>query len=222
MKKSETSTMKKNGGRGRKLLIVVAVFLVLAAIGGALGEDGANTESTAPQEDAKSLDSIVGMTVPDAQTEIADMGIDATYYFSPNGKDEQEVGKDPSSITGEGLGSDWVVAKVDGKKVFIDTPGHLEAIKTSAENRKVLESNLSSGHAWTAVQKYGEDVYPYGFKAHFLMNEIAAEPEDESTWFLKTTCDVTNEFGAEATGLTLEAKVTGTNDNPQVVEFNVY
>ena len=52
-------------------------------------------------------------------------------------------------------------------------------------------------------------------------SEEPEEAYDENTWFLKAEYTSTNESGAEVDG-TCEAKVTGTTDSPEVIEFTVY
>lgn len=47
------------------------------------------------------------------------------------------------------------------------------------------------------------------------------EAQDGDTWYLKAGCTVTNEYGVEIKA-TCEAKVTGTTNNPEVIDFNVY
>ena len=56
---------------------------------------------------------------------------------------------------------------------------------------------------------------------HKFLGEIAREPKDEDTWFLKYEVTVTNEYGAKRDTVA-EAYVTGTDDNPQVTYFLVY
>ncbi len=64
-------------------------------------------------------------------------------------------------------------------------------------------------------------MYPYGFKIHTVKGLLGSEALDENTWFLKYQVTITNAFNAEAK-LVCEAKVTGTNDNPEIVDFLVY
>lgn len=99
----------------------------------------------------------------------------------------------------------------------------LSAQAKERENAKAaLESRLSASSAWIAASNYGKAQYPYGFKLHYFIGVLAEEARDENTWFLKATCDVTNEYNAKAKGLTCEACVTGTDDNPEVTYFVVY
>lgn len=119
---------------------------------------------------------------------------------------------------------DYVIKKIDD----IDTKGKsvaitLEALSNIKQNKaeKTLESKLSKGKALVALKHYGEQEYPYGFKLHSFTGLIEASAEDENTWFLKVSCDVTNEYNATAE-MTCEGKVTGTEDAPEVTFFDIY
>ena len=92
----------------------------------------------------------------------------------------------------------------------------------NAAVREVLDGKLPVSNAWTAVKSYGKQQYPYGFKLHDIMGVLAETAQDENTWFLKATCDVTNEYGAKAKDLVCEAEVAGTKDSPEVISFTVY
>ena len=80
---------------------------------------------------------------------------------------------------------------------------------------------MDSVSAWVAAEEYGQAEYPYGFDLHSALGVVAEEAVDENTWYLKASCDVTNEYGAEKK-MTCEAHVTGTNENPKVTSFVVY
>jgi hypothetical protein len=92
----------------------------------------------------------------------------------------------------------------------------------SANAEDELKSKLDVTAAWFACRDYGKKKYPYGFTVHYTLGVITEEAQDSDTWFLKATCDVTNQYGATARNLTVECHVTGTTDNPQVVDFIVY
>lgn len=85
----------------------------------------------------------------------------------------------------------------------------------------ILNETLDEYVAWEAVNSYGRGVYPYGFTAHYILGKLAAKAENGTTWFLKASCTIENEYGNEKDG-TVEAEVTGTNDNPQVTYFITY
>ena len=128
--------------------------------------------------------------------------------------------------TGE---TEWLVSGYDGlnadKKrvtILVDTRDGIDQRAANAAVREVLDGKLPVSNAWTAVKSYGKQQYPYGFKLHDIMGVLAETAQDENTWFLKATCDVTNEYGAKAKDLVCEAEVAGTKDSPEVISFTVY
>lgn len=89
------------------------------------------------------------------------------------------------------------------------------------EVEKRLQDKLSDVTAITAMELYGEREYPFGFDPHVALGEIACEPYDENTWFLKYEVTITNAFGAEYDTV-VEARVSGSDDNPKIDYFYVY
>lgn len=167
----------------------------------------------ARQAEIDALQALSGTPLTEAITAIAEAGYTATYYA--DGVDFTEFIEDVAAdyTTGE------LTVSPEDKTVSVEIilTSHLEL----AEERAALEEKLSTGAALVAVQNYGEALYPYGFDLHSFFGVIAQEMEDENTWFLKATCDVTNEYGAEAE-FTCEALVTGTSDAPEVISFEIY
>lgn len=97
--------------------------------------------------------------------------------------------------------------------------------RQAEETEKVAkwgEDYLKEDAAWAAFEQYGESVYPYGFKLHSIMGVIAEKQEDDGSWFLKCTADITNEYGAKRKDVTVEAQIAGTDSNPEVTYFYVY
>lgn len=94
-------------------------------------------------------------------------------------------------------------------------------LKDAEDAAKVTSSGLEAIYAWQAVEDYGKNEYPYGFKLHYIAGKLAEENEGD-TWFLKATCDVENAAGNKMKGMNCEAQVGGTNESPQVAYFNVY
>ena len=103
----------------------------------------------------------------------------------------------------------------------INTQDNIDADTKAKETEAALSSKLSAGYAWTAAADYGKAEYPYGFKLHYMAGQLAQEAVDEDTWYLKATCTVTNEYNATRE-MECEAKVTGTDSNPEVIEFDVH
>jgi len=105
--------------------------------------------------------------------------------------------------------------------LYIDSLTNIAEKKKKAGMEKTLTDKLDPYYAWTAAQEYGKEQYPYGFKLHYIMGKLAQEPVDENIWFLKATCTVENAYGNKI-DMNCEAQVTGTTNNPVVVDFKVY
>ncbi|MDR0919087.1 MAG: hypothetical protein LBM93_07540 [Oscillospiraceae bacterium] len=56
---------------------------------------------------------------------------------------------------------------------------------------------LSRNEAQKIFEDYGELLYPYGFKCHWIIDLRAAEQDANGSWFLKVGVTVTNAFGQE-------------------------
>lgn len=170
-------------------------------------------EQKKKEEEKKTLESYSGKPVSEFMAKVTEIGYEASY--SDDGVDFTDMIAN--------LQADYSVDSVEvdseSKKVSVDL-----ITNTELQNEKVkqaLEEKLPASNCWVAAENYGESQYPYGFELHYFMGKIAEEPEDENTWFLKAECTVTNMFGAELEG-TCEAKVTGTQESPEIVYFQVY
>lgn len=124
-------------------------------------------------------------------------------------------------------GVNWVVteAQGNGSKVDINikTTQQVELEQKKQAMYDNLNQKFPADEVFIACRNYGKQQYPYGFKLHSLVGVLQEPtPIDENTWFYKATADITNAFGAKAKDQTMECKVTGTKENPQIVEFNVY
>jgi hypothetical protein len=167
--------------------------------------DVAMAEMTAHGVTAKSVDTVDGKTV-----------------FSP--KNWTIESHSPSAGTS--------VAKGETVTFNVSKPGaaeakataEAEASKAAAEKAKT-PTETSLGLDWStasvACDHVGEDQFKYGFKAHWMVGEIAKRIESDE-WFLKVEADITNAFGAKAKGVTIECRVGGTEEAPVVTEFNAY
>lgn len=89
-----------------------------------------------------------------------------------------------------------------------------------AQAADTTPSGLDSGWASTACQQYGEQQFPYGFKAHTLIGLLAQEVQGDEI-YLKFEADITNGFGAKRKA-TVECLVGGTNGSPNVTSFIAY
>lgn len=126
------------------------------------------------------------------------------------------------------MGIEWVVTeatpRMDGDNgvidINVDTKARADAATKRQEQADSLEGKLNESAAIVACEEYGERQFPAGFKAHMFSK--TATPADNDTWFVRMTVDVTNAYGAKMKDRTCDCKVTGTTENPQVVEFTVY
>lgn len=170
------------------------------------------------------LKELEGASLADAMSTVEENGYTATYKHEQSGYDFTEEIKafDSDQI------AKYVITKVNNidassKKVYftINTQENIDKNNKAKEMEKTLSSKLESSYAWQAASDYGKNEYPFGFKLHYIKGKLAQEAVDENTWYLKATCTVTNGYNASME-MECEAKVTGTNDNPEVIEFNVY
>ena len=82
--------------------------------------------------------------------------------------------------------------------------------------QKALSDKLSEEIAWNAADNYGKKIYGKSFDLNYLVGKITASADDENTWFLKAECTYSDE------DMTCEVKVTGTNNEPEVIYFDMY
>lgn len=170
------------------------------------------------------LKELEGASLADAMSTVEENGYTATYKHEQSGYDFTEEIKafDSDQI------AKYVITEVNNidassKKVYftINTQENIDKNNKAKEMEETLSSKLESSYAWQAASDYGKNEYPFGFKLHYIKGKLAQEAVDENTWYLKATCTVTNGYNASME-MECEAKVTGTNDNPEVIEFNVY
>ena len=144
---------------------------------------------------------VIGMTADKAEDTLKEAGFTNIKLQGENGAEVT----DPKT---------WVVTY---QSPMEETKAKEDAEKT----KKKLSKKLDNVSAWVAAEEYGQAEYPYGFDLHSALGVVAEEAVDENTWYLKASCDVTNEYGAEKK-MTCEAHVTGTSKSPKVISFVVY
>ena len=167
---------------------------------------------------------LVNMTLPDAINTLTELGYTATYLHADSHLDFTD---ELSAYTPEEL-TKWIVLSADVidtenkiVQLTINTSENIAADEAAQAVQNTLIAKLEPNSAWEAVEAYGETQYPYGFKLHWIMGQLAEEAKDENTWFLKATATITNEYGAELETV-CEADVTGTTTSPEVINFYVY
>jgi hypothetical protein len=84
----------------------------------------------------------------------------------------------------------------------------------------VTSAGLDGAHAATACDQYGDQQYPYGWKGHVFLGQLASEAQGDH-YFFKFEADVTNAYDATAS-VTVDCTVAGSNEAPQVTGFDVY
>ena len=158
-------------------------------------------------KDEEILNSFVGKPLEEFIAKVDEMGYKATYLAE--GEDFTEFIVDMADL--------YVVGelKIDIEKKTISVDLLSESKLERTEQKEALKEKLDPYYAWKAVEEYGIAEY-YDFELHYISGKIAEELEDENTWFLKATCTV---LGTEQV---CEAKVTGTTDNPEVIDFYFY
>lgn len=199
----------------RILAMIFAAFMVLATVGcGASSGDtdeSSNGSSRASEAavttDKETLLSLEGTPLTDAMDVIDDLGYKATYLA--DGVDFTDFIDDMKDdyTTGE--------LKVDEGNKTVEVALVLTSNIEAAEVESSLEEKFPVADAWSAAEEYGEQEY-LDFKLHYMTGVIDASADDADTWSLKAECTVNGKDKI------CEAKVTGTSDDPEVVEFDVY
>lgn len=97
-----------------------------------------------------------------------------------------------------------------------------EEAEEAARKAEEAAGPVSESTAKLFTSRWGEVLYPYGFKLHYLLDVLNAERQSDGSIFLKIKCDVKNEYGTWMKGLVCEAVVGGTEGNPEMISFDVY
>ena len=226
---------KKKGGCLKPFLILVVILFIIGAIGSLFGgndeQESAPAENTsvtqqtnapaaptteaAPEtnEDVNVITSYEGQPLTDLMDKLNELGYSATYYA-----DDVDFTDFIDDVKAD-YSVDSVEVDTENKTVSVDLvlTSNLELEAKEAALTETLEPSA----CWIAAENYGEELYPYGFELHYFLGKIAEEMQDDTSWFLKAECTVTNEYGAEVDG-TCEAVVGGTTDSPEIISFTVY
>lgn len=157
----------------------------------------------------------LGYTV-DFKHEITKMDFTETVLYSSDPKDTEFY--IPWIIT------DSVLLNNSSKIVtfLINTQEMVDEARKENDMLTKLEDKLSPSVAWGTVEMYGKKKHPNGFKLKLITGMLAETAIDENTWFLKSKCEIKNEYGKWIQGYTCESYVSGTTDSPKIVEFNIY
>ena len=218
--------MKNKKKRNLIIVAVIAALIVIGSIGNAFKKDEP-AEPAAQAQSAKhglTLPDYSGKTLDIAYAELTAAGV---KYKAVDTVDDASVWS-PKNWVIESHKPAAGVSVAEGTTVTfkVSKPG---AAEDKAKREKAAKETgpsettqgLTGTYAQAACDMYAEQEYPYGFKAHWITGKLAERVEGDR-YFLKVEADITNAFGAEAKGMNMECFVSGTNDAPDVVEFNVY
>lgn len=209
-------------------LVTIIIFVIICAVIGIIGSNAGNSESAKAKTQ---IEALVNQPLSDAMTKIDELEYTAKYYYD-NGKDNNDY----TSYVEETLSNDkkqmkkWVITRYkdidkDDKTVtlFINTKENVSSQKQVQEEASALESKLGHINACQAAEDYGKQQYPYGFKLHYMsgMYGYAVSGKNKDTWKIKCTATITNAYNASQE-VDCEFKVTGTNESPEIVSFDVY
>ena len=87
------------------------------------------------------------------------------------------------------------------------------------EPEKVEE--LSLYYAKKAFEKYGKRLYPYGFKCHWILDNIATEQsEDGKSWYFKVGVTIENAYGNKRDAIA-QGNVSGNDSIQRISNFFV-
>lgn len=184
--------------------------------------------SACGQSTPASVPDVVGMTVSDAQTALMSDGYTATVT------DENGAVSVDSTLTvlsqDPAAGADLkpysgtpVKLTVPTTDKHTPTPAATETAEPApSQTEQATAGGLTETSAMTACDQYGEQQFPYGYDAHWVLGVLASEYQpDTDEWYFKVEADVTNEYNAEQT-INIECYVTGTEDAPVVNDFLAY
>ena len=210
-------------------ILIFVVILCICGIGALAEEDDTGKSKDINDERMRTedpVDDVVNFEPGDLYSfkKLADdNGYTVTYFYEPSFADFTDM----VSLYDEDELKKWAVIKIrdidqDDKTIeaIINSYEDIAINEERKEKEQKLEETLSSSSALTAIKKYGENLYPYGFKLHSNLGLIELSVWDDDTWFIKCEATITNEFGTKSDTV-CEGKVSGTSDNPKVKDFYV-
>lgn len=162
-----------------------------------------------------SSSALLGMNYEEARTQLEDAGF--TVECLPASSYNADYG-------------DWEVKEVAIKALFASDSfkegaefdygttiklyyNEIQTSNESQEDSGVDEFDLE----WAArkdFETFGNILYPYGFKCHWVLDLVAFEPQGDGTYFIKVGVTITNEYGAER-----DTYAQGIAGNGNVIDF---
>ena len=221
--------------RKKKKHILLKIFLVIMSISFVIAvvfiisQQGSQPNYKEKNEKAEAeISSLVDGSLSNALSKMEEMGYTATYYFD-NGKayknDYTNVVKDNFSKDEKQL-KKYVITKYENANAETKTVDLYINTKKEAKKQKQLnelESKLGHINACQAVEKYGKEQYPFGFKLHYMkdLQGYQMVGENNDTWRIQCGVTITNAYGASYDA-TCQAEITGSNEAPEVTDFVVF
>lgn len=209
-------------------LVVMSISFVIAVVF-IISEQGSQPNYKEKNEKAEAeISSLVDGSLSNALSKMEEMGYTATYYFD-NGKayknDYTNVVKDNFSKDEKQL-KKYVITKYENVNAETKTVDLYINTKKEAKKQKQLnelESKLGHINACQAVEKYGKEQYPFGFKLHYMkdLQGYQMVGENNDTWRIQCGVTITNAYGASYDA-TCQAEITGSNEAPEVTDFVVF
>lgn len=215
---NKKQSLKQNNPSIKRVVITIALLLfIFYAFKSCVvkDKDEISMDNTVISKDVSKLD---GKTLLDAKNLSEKKGYEFDYIKEVDNSDMTDIVKDydENMLKSYEITKASAASENSAKIVYTN-----EEDKQQMKLKESLKKTLDPAHAWQSVESYGKGEYPYGFKLHYVAGKLAETPMDESTWTLKAACTVTNESNAKQ-DMTCEATVTGTTDNPQVIDFLIY
>ena len=105
----------------------------------------------------------------------------------------------------------------EGKKYKKDSSVSIFYIVLSDPDPRDL---LDEAHAKSAFEKYGESIYKYGFKCHWLIGLIRHEQSSDGSWYFEVEVTITNMFDTKYKTVA-SGRVSGTNSSMKITNFSV-
>lgn len=216
--------------------IGIAVLAVIGAIaGGGAGDETApstTTTTTTPEVTGPTRDEVAGVlygtaTCPDDETCAVITGVRAvddrlvidTSMF-PDADAEIPGMSACNAIAIELWEGDVWVRGDDGAIIATGRRDNTPFCELQTSSDTETSAGLTETSAWLACHAYGEATFRYGWDPHSALGMIAHEIVNDH-WFFKLEADVTNQYGAEASGV-VECSVGGAEESPVVDSFTFY
>lgn len=144
-------------------------------------------------------------------------------------KEEETTKKAESSTAEETTKAEATTAAE--KETEADRSGNLssaiKSIKNIADDAKELFSDndskydISKDKAKDAFEDYGKEMYPEGFKCHWIRKNHKTKHRSDGSWYFKVGVTIKDDDGKKEDA-TAEGTVYGSNKSPQVKGFKVY